>query len=88
MNRKNGMKPDPGKRSAVASLILALVLAFAWSASPLLAQEYRARVQGFVTDPSKAGVVAADVVLKNEGTGVSTTRRAATWCDNKLFQYS
>ncbi len=75
MNRKIGMRPDPGRRSAAVSLICSLVMAFAWSASPLLAQEYRARVQGYVTDPSKAGVVAADVVLTNEGTGVSTTRK-------------
>lgn len=52
----------------------ALLLAFAACLGTLLAQEYRARVQGFVTDPTKAAVVGAKVTLRNERTGIETTR--------------
>ncbi|HSB15542.1 MAG TPA: TonB-dependent receptor [Bryobacteraceae bacterium] len=38
------------------------------------AQEYRARVQGFVTDPSQAAVVGAKVTLRNMNTGIETSR--------------
>jgi hypothetical protein len=38
------------------------------------AQEYRARLQGTVTDASQAAVVGAKVTLANVNTGVSTTR--------------
>lgn len=47
-----------------------LVAGVSW----LAAQEYRARVQGFVTDPTQAAVVGAKVKLRNEKTGVETTR--------------
>lgn len=39
------------------------------------AQEYRARVQGVVTDPSQASVAGASVTLKNVNTGVETSRQ-------------
>jgi len=52
-----------------------------WSATLLmlvtclgLAQEYRGRVQGNVTDPSKAAIVGARVTLTNVATGVESTR--------------
>ncbi len=38
-------------------------------------QDYRARVQGTVTDASQALVVGAEVSLKNENTGIVTTRK-------------
>ncbi|HZT29823.1 MAG TPA: TonB-dependent receptor [Bryobacteraceae bacterium] len=40
----------------------------------LWAQDYRARVQGIVTDASQAAVVGAKVTLQNENTGVEATR--------------
>jgi hypothetical protein len=40
----------------------------------LPAQDYRARLQGIVTDSSDAAVVGATVTLRNNGTGVATTR--------------
>ncbi len=39
------------------------------------AQEYRARVQGVVTDPSQAAIVDAKVTLKNANTGTETTKQ-------------
>ncbi len=38
------------------------------------AQEYRARVQGIVTDPTKAAIVGAKVSLKNVNTGLENVR--------------
>jgi hypothetical protein len=43
-------------------------------AGALVAQDYRARVQGIVTDSSDAAVPGAIVTLRNNGTGVSATR--------------
>ncbi|HWQ55452.1 MAG TPA: TonB-dependent receptor [Bryobacteraceae bacterium] len=74
MRRNIRMKPKIRHRSA-AELVCCLVLALAASTGPLAAQEYRAKVQGYVTDPSKAGVAAAEVILKNQGTGIATTRK-------------
>ncbi len=50
------------------------ILGFAqvWAASAL-AQEFRGTLQGTVTDPSKATIVGAEVVLKNIGTAVERT---------------
>ncbi|MFN7928308.1 MAG: carboxypeptidase-like regulatory domain-containing protein [Blastocatellia bacterium] len=39
------------------------------------AQDYRAKVQGVVTDASSAAVANAKVILKNDGTGVEVTRQ-------------
>src|SRR5579883_1775722 len=39
-----------------------------------LAQEYRGRVQGIVTDPSQAAVVGAKVTLRNIATGIEAVR--------------
>ena len=38
------------------------------------AQDYRARVQGIVTDSSDAAVPGATVTLRNNGTGITATR--------------
>lgn len=43
-------------------------------AAGMLAQDYRARVQGIVTDASDASVAGAKVTLLNTGTGISTAR--------------
>ncbi|MEK7408338.1 MAG: carboxypeptidase-like regulatory domain-containing protein [Acidobacteriota bacterium] len=50
-------------------------LAVALFLAPLtVAQEYRGRVQGVVTDPTSAVVVGAAVTLRNANTGVTTAR--------------
>ncbi len=43
-----------------------------------LAQEYRGRVQGIVTDPSQAAVVGAKVTLRNIATGIEAVRDTDT----------
>src|SRR6266542_1697782 len=40
-----------------------------------LAQDYRARVQGSVTDPSKAVIAGATVTLLNTNTGIRVVRQ-------------
>ena len=59
----------------LATVILATQ--FAW------AQDYRAKVQGIVTDSSQALVMGATVTLLNENTGVTTTRNT-----NESGQYA
>lgn len=51
-----------------------LLLPFALT---LCAQDYRARVQGFVTDPAQAAIVGAKVTLANVNTGVTATKSTA-----------
>lgn len=63
------MSRKPGARGALFGLLVA------WCVLPLGAQEYRGRVQGFVTDPSNAAVTGADVTLTNQGTGIAVTRQ-------------
>jgi hypothetical protein len=55
------------------TLLLAVWL-LSVAAGPSGAQDYRARVQGVVTDASQAVVVGARVILRNENTGVENTR--------------
>ena len=43
-------------------------------ATPTLAQEYRGRVQGSLTDDAQLGVPGAQVTLRNDATGVASTR--------------
>src|SRR5688572_31697540 len=43
-------------------------------ATPALAQEYRGRVQGSLTDETQLAVPGAQVTLRNDATGVSVTR--------------
>ncbi|MFN7920354.1 MAG: TonB-dependent receptor [Bryobacteraceae bacterium] len=51
---------------------MALAALSMFSLGVLQAQEYRGRVQGVVTDPSKAPVVGAKVTLRNAETGTET----------------
>ena len=51
----------------------AIAALFAFAAA-LAAQDFRARVQGIVTDSSDAAVPGATVTLLNNGTGISATR--------------
>lgn len=53
---------------------LRVLLAVALCAIGALAQDYRARLQGIVTDSSDAAVGAAKVTLLNTGTGISAVR--------------
>ena len=59
-----------GGRGRWASIPLILVLALG-AGLVAQAQEYRAKVQGLVTDPAKALVPGARVTLLNQNTGVS-----------------
>ncbi|MBK5292511.1 MAG: TonB-dependent receptor [Acidobacteriia bacterium] len=43
----------------------------------LLAQDYRAKIQGIVTDSSDASVSGAKVTIRNTNTGISTTRETS-----------
>ena len=54
---------------ALAGLLLALL------SNPAFGQDFRARVQGLVTDQTQAVVVGATVTLANVGTGVSAVRQ-------------
>jgi hypothetical protein len=52
-----------------SAILVLFILAFA----PVTAQEYRAKVQGLVTDPSQGVVPGAQVTLTNQSTGVTAT---------------
>jgi hypothetical protein len=60
-----------GRKSFRLAIGLAFVM-FGVSQAP--AQDYRAKVQGVVSDSSQALVVGAKITLRNENTGVVTTR--------------
>ena len=53
--------------------VCAIVLAF-FTLTPALAQEYRGRVQGSLTDETQLAVPGAQVTLRNDATGVAVTR--------------
>ena len=53
----------------LSALAAALLLA-----TPVLAQEYRGRVQGRLTDETQLAVPGAQVTLRNDATGVAVTR--------------
>jgi Carboxypeptidase regulatory-like domain len=57
-------------RSVLSALVAILVMS-----APALAQDYRGKVQGVVTDSSGAALPGANVTLKNVGTGVDVTRQ-------------
>ena len=57
-----------GMRAALVACLLALAAAAG-------AQDYRARVQGTVVDTSKAVLPGVNVTLKNDATGVTSTRQ-------------
>ncbi len=56
-------------RRWVCALAAALLIA-----TPALGQEYRGRVQGSLTDEAQLAVPGAQVTLRNDATGVTTTR--------------
>ena len=56
-------------------IVSVLALLFIFSIS-LQAQDYRAKLQGAVTDQANAAVANASVILKNIGTGVEVTRQS------------
>src|SRR5215813_13165773 len=57
-------------RSVMSSLALLIVMS-----ALALAQDYRGKVQGVVTDTSNAALAGASVTLRNDGTGVEVTRQ-------------
>ena len=57
-------------RRVLSALVAILVMS-----SPALAQDYRGKVQGVVTDSSGAALAGVNVMLKNVGTGVDVTRQ-------------
>src|SRR5215468_5315770 len=57
-------------RSVMSSLALLIVMS-----ALALAQDYRGKVQGVVTDASSAALAGANVTLRNDGTGVEVTRQ-------------
>src|SRR5215468_2831710 len=57
-------------RSVMSSLALLIVMS-----ALALAQDYRGKVQGVVTDASNAALAGANVTLRNDGTGVEVTRQ-------------
>lgn len=62
------------------------IVCFLLTISTLPGQEFRGTLQGTVTDPSKANVAGAEVVLRNTNTGIE--RRATTGTDGHyLFQF-
>ncbi|HET8548711.1 MAG TPA: TonB-dependent receptor, partial [Bryobacteraceae bacterium] len=66
-----------GSTNARTLLRVALTVAALTSVVPMFAQELRGRVQGIVTDKSGAIVPGVPVHLKNDRTGVTTTRNTS-----------
>lgn len=54
--------------------LFACLLALVLTTAPVAAQDYRAKVQGTVSDASQAVIPSVKVTLTNENTGVSATR--------------
>jgi hypothetical protein len=54
------------------------ICVFFWVAVVLLGQDYRARIQGIVTDSSDALVAGAKVTLRNVNTGIIASRESGT----------
>ena len=61
------------KRASFPSLALAMPLILT-AIFAVQAQDYRARVQGVVSDPTQAAVSAAKVTLKNVNTGIENVK--------------
>jgi hypothetical protein len=76
VNHPNSQSQEPGTPGAfrpkrAGSFLLPAIALLLASAAALCAQEYRARIQGVVTDPSEAVIPAAKVALLNENTDSS-----------------
>ena len=56
--------------------MLRQLLAIAICSTCLFAQDYRAKVQGLVTDSSDASVAGAKITLTNNGTGITAVRES------------
>ncbi len=63
---------NPMLKNRMMVLVGALLISYA---SLAIAQDYRAKVQGVVTDTNKAALAGAKVTLKNVGTGIEVTRQ-------------
>ncbi|MCZ2079460.1 MAG: TonB-dependent receptor [Bryobacteraceae bacterium] len=63
-----------------------VILSFLLVSGVAFSQDYRAKVQGVVTDPTTAAVPDAKVTLQNDNTGVASTRTTNT-SGQYLFDY-
>ena len=74
VTKEDHLKPESRLFQLLSWLpVLLLVLA-----GPATGQEYRAKVQGVVTDPSQAAIVGARVTLKNADTGAENVKQTDT----------
>ncbi|MCX6635912.1 MAG: carboxypeptidase-like regulatory domain-containing protein [Acidobacteria bacterium] len=74
MTGEDHLKPE-SRLFQLLSLLPVLLLVLAGAAA---GQEYRAEVQGIVTDPSRAAIVGARVTLKNADTGAENVKQTDT----------
>ena len=65
-------------RSRFVAFLLAVVTCILLSITPGLAQDYRGKVQGLVTDSSAGSLATATVTLLNTETGVSSVKQTDT----------
>jgi len=59
----------------VARVFLSGIAVVCLAILPAIAQEYRGRLQGIVSDPSQAAIANAQVTLKNVNTGIEAVRQ-------------
>ena len=74
VTKEDHLKPE-SRLFQLLSLLPVLLLVLA---GPAAGQEYRAKVQGIVTDPSQAAIVGAKVTLRNVNTGVEDSKETDT----------
>ncbi len=67
-----------------ARSVRVLVILAVFLPSHLFSQEYRARIQGLITDPNSAAIAGAKVTLRNSQTGVSTEKTSE---DNGTYRF-
>jgi Carboxypeptidase regulatory-like domain len=63
-----------GKKAKLLSSVCACIVAATFTLGVVFGQDYRARVQGAVTDPSEAGIANARVTLRNVNTGIESVK--------------
>jgi len=63
-----------GEKSKLLSSIFVSIVAATFTFGVVFGQDYRAKVQGAVTDPSEAGIANARVTLRNVNTGIESVK--------------